>query len=171
MSLIKRTGLGLQKIYQKTLSKLNSLKGTPESIAKGVATGVAVSFTPFVGFHLLIVLAITKIAKENGMAGILGTVAGNPWTFPFIWYATLKTGHFLLQSEAPKLPPNFTKLFKELFHAVITLDFNAFLSDIWPVFLPMLVGCIPFYIITWIAVSRLTMCVLSEKTDKGDIKK
>ena len=72
MSLIKRLGLELRKIYKRTLLKLNTLKGTPESISKGFATGVAMSFTPFVGFHLILSLMITKITKQNGTAAALG---------------------------------------------------------------------------------------------------
>ena len=65
MSLIKKMGLGLKKIYQKNLSKLDTLKGNPKSISKGFATGVAISFTPFVGFHLLLSLFITKITNKT----------------------------------------------------------------------------------------------------------
>lgn len=149
MSLIKKMGLGLKRIYQKNLSKLDTLKGNPKSISKGFATGVAISFTPFVGFHLLLSLFITKITKQNGTAAALGTIAGNPWTFPFIWYATLHTGMFILYKDSNQTNVDFTMLFKELFHAVINLDFNSFISDIWPEFFPMLIGCIPFYIVAW----------------------
>ena len=168
MSLITKAGLELQKIYQKTVRKLDSPKGTPQSIAKGFATGVAMSFTPFVGFHILLSLMVAKVTKQNGIAATLGTIAGNPWTFPLIWYTTLHTGHFLLGSDAPKLPVNFKALFSELFHTVITLDFSAFLSDIWPVVFPMLVGCIPYYIAVWLLCSHLIAQVLSNKTDNGD---
>lgn len=169
MSLIEEVGLELQKIYQKTIEKLDSLKGTPKGIANGFATGVAMSFTPFVGFHILLSLIVAKITKQNGIAATLGTIAGNPWTFPFIWYATLHTGHFLLGSDAPKLPVNFKALFSELFHTVIALDFNAFLGDIWPIFFPMLIGCIPFYIVVWLLCSRLIERVLNKKVN-GDKK-
>lgn len=170
MSLIKKVGLGLQKIYQKTIEKLDSLKGTPESIAKGFATGVAMSFTPFVGFHILLSLIVCKLTKQNAIAATLGTIAGNPWTFPAIWYATLHTGHFLLGKAAPELHINFKTLFSELFHTVITLDFNAFLSDIWPIFLPMLVGSIPFYIVVWFLCSHLILRVLNQNKSKEDQK-
>lgn len=163
MSLIKKTGLALQKIYRKTILKLNTLKGTPESISKGFATGVAMSFTPFVGFHLILSLMITKITKQNGTAATLGTIAGNPWTFPFIWYSTLHLGYLILGNDAPKFAINFKILFSKLFHAVISLDFDSFLSDIWPEFYPMLIGCIPLYIIVWFIVSKMTIHVLSSK--------
>lgn len=147
---IKKVGLWLNKAYQKTVIKLNSIKGTPKNIAKGFATGVSMSFTPFVGFHLLLSLVITKLTNQNSTASALGTLAGNPWTFPFIWYATLKTGKIILSQEDIDSPINFKHLFTELYHAVITLDFDAFLSDIWPEFFPMLLGCIPFYIVVWL---------------------
>lgn len=166
MSLIKKMGLELCNFYQRTVNKLNSLKGTPESIAKGFATGVAMSFTPFVGIHIVLSLFIAKIDKQNGIAATLGTIAGNPWTFPIIWYATLHLGHFLLGSEAPKLPVNFEAIFSELFHAVISLDFHAFLSDIWPVFFPMLIGSLPFYIIVWFVCYWLVKQVLNKDTDR-----
>ena len=63
------------------MRKLDSLKGTPREIANGFATGVAMSFTPFVGFHLLLSLAVARLAGQNGIAAALGTIAGNPWTF------------------------------------------------------------------------------------------
>ena len=168
MSLIKKMGLELQKIYKKIFLKLYSIKGSSKSIAKGFATGVAVSFTPFVGFHILLSLIITKLTKQNSIAATLGTIAGNPWTFPFIWYLTLHTGHFLLSSDAPPLPVDFKVFFKNLFHAVISLDFNLFISDIWPIFLPMLVGCIPYYIIVWWLVSKIIEKSLPSSQYEGE---
>ncbi|MBO5441231.1 MAG: DUF2062 domain-containing protein, partial [Alphaproteobacteria bacterium] len=153
MSLLSKIGLGLKNIYNKTLNKLSALKGTPQSIAKGFATGAAMSFTPFVGFHLVLSLLVAKMTKQNGVAAALGTIIGNPWTFPFIWYLTLHTGHFMQGSEAPKLPVNFKTLFSELYHAVIKLDFNAFINDIWPIYYPMLIGCVPFHIGVWWSLS------------------
>ena len=149
MSLIKEVGRGLLKLYTKILVRLKEIKGTPESVAKGFATGIAISFTPFVGFHLLIALSIGKILKQSGVAATLGTLAGNPWTFPFIWYSTFNFGEFILNHQLAKIPENFDIFFKELFHAVIILDFKGFFDDIWPVFYPMLIGSIPFYIVSW----------------------
>ena len=166
MSLIDKVGLELKTIYYKTLSKLDSLKGNTKEIAKGFATGVAISFTPFVGFHLLLAILTTKITKQNSTAAALGTLAGNPWTFPFIWYATLYTGRFILYGYNDDAVIDFETLFKELFHAVLTLDFDAFISDIWPEFYPMLIGCIPFYIAVWAMVYHSIYHVL-----KGENKK
>jgi len=168
MSLLKKTGLKLYKIYQATIRKLKGLKGSDKSIAKGFATGAAISFTPFVGFHILLSLIITKITKENSIAATLGTIVGNPWTFPFIWYLTLHLGHFMLGANTTHIPVDFKEFFKKLFHAIISLDFNLFISDIWPIFLPMLIGCIPCYIIVWMLTTKLIEKALYTTSKKGE---
>ena len=155
----------IKNSYSRLLQKLNALKGSPQKIAKGFATGVAMSFTPFVGFHILLSLVITKITKQNGTAAILGTIAGNPWTFPFIWYLTLHTG-YLLQGDSPPFPTiDFKIFFSKLYHAVINLDIQLFISDIWPIFLPMLIGAIPYYIMIWFSLSHITFKVLLKNSE------
>lgn len=165
---LEKVGRRLRGLYLKILRKLDSLKGTPREIANGFATGVAMSFTPFVGFHLLLSLAVARLAGQNGIAAALGTIAGNPWTFPLIWYITLHIGLFVLGADAPQLPVGFKALFTELFHTVIGLDFSAFLEDIWPVFYPMLIGSIPLYIVVWWSVSRMAWRVLLNNPAKNE---
>lgn len=164
MSLILNLGLKLQKIYKNILNKLNSIKGSKKSVSKGFATGVAMSFTPFVGFHILLSLIVAKITKQNSIAATLGTIAGNPWTFPFIWYLVLHTGNFILRRTYFPKPDELKVFFSKLFHAIINLDFNLFLNDIWPIFLPMLIGCIPYYVLVWLFVSKVVFKAISSKT-------
>lgn len=168
MSPLKTMGLYLKNFNHKIFNKLRAINGTPESVAKGFTTGVAVSFIPFVGFHILIALLIAKITKQSGVAATLGTIAGNPWTFPLIWYATWHTGIFLGISNSAEENINFSLFFKELYHTVIMLDFNTFLRDIWPIFLTMLIGCIPFCIGIWYFTPRLIIPLLKTKSSKGD---
>ena len=123
-------------------------------VAKGFAYGCAVSFTPFVGFHALIAIGLAALYKQNRTAALLGTLFGNPWTFPLIWYIDWETGIFLFHN--PITPPDdFTVIFKELFAALIKLDFNAFFMDIWPIFKVMLIGCIPYFIAVWLIVPHI----------------
>lgn len=167
MALIKESGLGLQNFLGKIITKLKSLRGSNKSIAEGFATGAAMSFTPFVGFHLLLALILAKVTKQNGVAAALGTIVGNPWTFPFIWYADLRLGEFILATENIHEKIDFTVLFKELFYCVIMLDFDRFFSDIYPVFVPMLIGCIPFCVSAWFLCAHLVFKVLNLKADNG----
>ena len=48
---------GWKRYGQFILLKLHRLGGTPRSIAAGFACGAAISFTPFVGFHMILAAA------------------------------------------------------------------------------------------------------------------
>ncbi len=168
MSLIQKVGRELTKLYIKILNCLERIKGTSKSVAKGFATGVSVSFTPFVGFHLLIALFLCKLLKQNGVAASIGTIIGNPWTFPLIWYLTWHCGYMILDKPAIQMPEDFSVFFKELVYAVIMLDFKAFFDDIWPIFYPMLVGCVPFCVGIWWLIYKTLFYVLSNVAKKGE---
>ena len=130
--------------------RLRKLRGTPQSIAIGVACGVAVSFTPFVGFHILLAAGTAWLMHGSIIASALGTVIGNPWTFPFIWATVLYTGHLILRNEPRLGNTDFETFFEQAWQAVKSLNLEAFAHDIWPILWPMIVGCIPFCIIFWI---------------------
>lgn len=132
------------------LLRLKKLQGTPQSIAVGVACGVAISFTPFVGFHMLLAAGSAWLLGGSIIASALGTVIGNPWTFPFIWAAVSYTGRLILKSEHLPEHTDFEAFFAQAWQAVKNLNMDAFVHDIWPILWPMIVGCIPFYIIFWI---------------------
>lgn len=141
---------GWNRARQYILLRLNRLKGTPQEIASGLACGVAVSFTPFVGFHFVLAAITAWFVRGNILASALGTAAGNPWTFPFIWISVLYTGReFLGMGDEPTTKVDFLEFFEKGMHALMTFDFSLFFHDIWPILWPMMVGCIPFYIVSW----------------------
>ena len=74
---------------------LKRIKASPQELSLGLATGVAISFTPFIGLHALIAIFISWIIGGSMAAAIIGTLFGNPWTFPFIWYLTFEVGQFI----------------------------------------------------------------------------
>lgn len=76
--------------------RIRRLPGTPHSIAAGVAAGVAVSFTPFMGLHFLLACGLAYLLRGNLVAAAVGTAAGNPWTFPLIWTWSYGLGRWLL---------------------------------------------------------------------------
>ena len=76
---------------------LKRMKGSPRDLAAGLATGLAISFTPFIGLHTLLAILLAWIIGASMAAAIIGTLFGNPWTFPFIWYLTYELGQFLYQ--------------------------------------------------------------------------
>ena len=75
---------GWKRYSQYLMMRLHRLKGTPQSIAAGIACGVAISFTPFVGFHFVLAAITAFLLRGNILASALGTAAGNPlFGYPF----------------------------------------------------------------------------------------
>ncbi|MBQ8482648.1 MAG: DUF2062 domain-containing protein [Alphaproteobacteria bacterium] len=165
----------LSKYNKKILVRLKQLKGTPYSVAAGFACGVAISFTPFIGFHLILAAITAWFIRGNIVSSALGTLIGNPWTFPFIWIAVLSTGNFLL-GNGNMDNVNFLKIFEKSGEAVMTLNFKNFGHDVWPIIYPMMVGCIPYYIVSWFvsykliksAMDKLEQRRLKRQTLKGN---
>ena len=162
---------------KKILVRLKKLKGTPYSVAAGFACGIAISFTPFIGFHLILAAVTAWIIRGNIISSALGTLIGNPWTFPFIWVAVLSTGNMILDNTSVD-NVNFLKIFEKSGEALITFNFKNFGRDVWPIIYPMIIGCLPYYIISWFvsykiiksAMDKLEQRKLNRLTTKGNIK-
>ena len=153
------------------LLRLRRMPGTPRSIAAGVACGIAISFTPFVGFHLLLAALTAWIIRGNILASALGTAAGNPWTFPFIWLSVLYTGRWMLGGDyAHSVQVDFIHFFEKATRALLHFDFDLFFQDIWPILWPMMVGCIPYYIAAWLASYYLVKKALEKIGGNGGKK-
>ncbi len=114
------------------LKRILRLSGTPYAIAMGAAIGIFASFTPFLGFHLLITVVIAWLVGANAIAGIIATSIGNPLTFPIIWASTYQIGYLILRG-ANRMPP--ARLEHDIMHRP--------LAEIFPLIEPMLVGSIP----------------------------
>ena len=140
---------GWKRYGRYILLRLQRLKGTPREIAAGVACGVAISFTPFVGFHFVLAAITAWFVRGNILASAIGTAAGNPWTFPFIWISVLYTGRWFLGETQSGAKVEFLQVFEKSMHALMTFDFSVFFFDVWPIIWPMMVGCIPYYFLSW----------------------
>lgn len=91
--------IGLRRSARYMGHRMARLPDTSGSIAAGFAWGAAVSFTPSVGIHIALACLAAWATRTNVVAAALGTFVGEPWTFPFIWAATYKTGVLMLGGE------------------------------------------------------------------------
>jgi uncharacterized protein (DUF2062 family) len=114
------------------VKRILRLSGTPHAIALGAAVGVFASFTPLVGFHLIITFVVTWALGANMIAGGIGTAIGNPLTFPLIWASTYEVGSLILRGASTDAP---ARLGHDLTH-------KSF-EQILPLLKPMLVGSVP----------------------------
>ncbi|MBV6632775.1 MAG: DUF2062 domain-containing protein [Alphaproteobacteria bacterium] len=72
------------------------LAASPYAVATGFACGVAMSFTPLIGLHFVIAAIIAFPLRGSVIAAALGTLVGNPLTFPLMWGCSYHMGLFML---------------------------------------------------------------------------
>ncbi len=136
------------------------LKGSAASIAGGLACGVAVSFTPFIGLHFLLAMAIAWLIRANIVASMLGTMAGNPVTFVPIWILIYETGSLLLGRVTEV--GDIKKLTGSMEYEG-ALGFFEKLPDLfWPIIWPMLLGGLIWAPIAWIASYYILKPIIAE---------
>ena len=119
--------------------RVRRLPGTPYRIAAGVASGAAVSFTPFIGLHFVVAALLALLLRGNVVASAIGTAVGNPWTFPFIWTWIYTLGQWLMGADAASDFP-------------ATLDLDYIFERPVDVLWPMTLGALPTAVVVWIAI-------------------
>ncbi len=87
---------GLLRQFKLTMIRLLRLKSTPDAVARGVALGVFVGFTPFFGFHILIAVVLAFLFRQNKIAAFAGVWITNPLSAPFIYGLEYEVGRMLL---------------------------------------------------------------------------
>lgn len=61
-------------------------------VTAGLASGGAISFSPFFGTHLFQAAGLALLIRASWPAALVGTLVGNPWTFPFMLKISYDTG-------------------------------------------------------------------------------
>ena len=144
------------------LMRLKRLPSSPHRIAVGCATGVFAIFTPFLGGQLIMCAALAWMLRGSIIASFLGSFAGNPLTYPFIWVATYNVGQTMLGSTGSfrlgELQDKAAFLGDAL-HDASTRAILMALEALWPILKPMAVGALPLgglaAAATYVSVRRL----------------
>lgn len=76
--------------------RVKRLPDSPHKIALGFACGVFASFTPLFGLHFFYAAFCAWIVRGNILAACIGTIVGNPITFPFIATVSLGLGRQIM---------------------------------------------------------------------------
>lgn len=130
--------------------RLRRLPDQPHRIARGVATGVFLSFSPLHGFHFIVAALVCLAIRGNVLAAFVGTFAGNPLTTPFIALGAVGLGRTILGLPGDMSPQ---VIFREFAHATAETWHNVMsaigpgptswsgLAEFWhEIFLPYAVG-------------------------------
>jgi uncharacterized protein (DUF2062 family) len=87
--------MGWPRAFRYMKFRLLRLSDTTHQLAAGLATGVSFSFSPILGTQFFQAMFVAYIARVNVLGSFIGTFFGNPWTFPFMWLASIKLGSYL----------------------------------------------------------------------------
>ena len=136
--------------------KLARLPASPHAIASGFACGSMVSFTPLLGLHFLLAIVFAYLIRGNLVAALLGTIVGNPITFPFIWGLIYNVGAFLTSNKQNELNQE--------------INFDMIITQTYEIFLPMLIGGAVLAIPVWLTTYLLTHSFVSSYK-KSKVKK
>ncbi len=107
--------------------RVQRIRDTPEKIALGFACGALASFTPLFGLHFFVAAFFAWILRANVVAGLFGTIVGNPLTFPFIATASIGVGRFLMGGSGQNVDGEGVL---SAFGDVAALLWNALLSSL-----------------------------------------
>ena len=127
--------------------KLARLPASSYAISSGFACGSMVSFTPLLGFHFLLAIMFAYLLRANYIAALLGTIIGNPVTFPFIWGLIYKVGAFVVDKQNSNLSPN--------------INFDMIVNQTYEIFIPMVVGGAILAIPIWVSTYYITYSFVS----------
>jgi uncharacterized protein (DUF2062 family) len=128
------------------MMRLKRLKSSPHRIAVGAAAGIFAIFTPFLGVQLLLAGAISVILRGSILASLLSSFAGNPLTYPIIWFATYNLGSALLGAQTSMRIVDLQSKAAALWDSIIRLSperIGASIEGLWPLFKPMVIGSLP----------------------------
>lgn len=134
--------MGWRRAFRYAKYRVLRLSDTTHKIAAGLAIGVVISFTP-PGLHFPQVAFIAWLLRANILCALIGTFAGNPWTFPFLWWAAISFGAFLMNllgvSAEVAIPD----------HVPLSTLFYMATHEPFRVFLPWAVGGYLLAVLTW----------------------
>ncbi len=127
--------------------KIYKIRDFPDAVAIGLAWGVAISFTPLLGFHLIICYLGTISMRGNLIAATVGSVIGNPWTFPFFFYIAYKLGVNFIYSPLDQYD----------------FKINFLIENFNKLFFPTLIGSLPIAITAWFITYNVSKFYLEKK--------
>ncbi|MCR9147021.1 MAG: DUF2062 domain-containing protein [Rhodobacteraceae bacterium] len=169
---------GFIRAWKYLAVRLSRLKKSPHAIAAGAASGVAASFSPLLGLHIVLAGVLTFITRGSMVAALVGTLIGNPLTFPIFFSATYWVGARVTDLAATEPSQALDKIAEGLddrseaeadaaADAVLDAAENmiedgwsfAAIDVIWPVLSTMMIGAailIPFiYALSYLAIRAL----------------
>ncbi len=130
---------GLFRQFKLNVIRLARIQSHTDAVARGLALGVFIGFSPTFGIQLILAIALAMLLRQNKLATFIGVWVTNPLTAPFIYGLEYEVGRLLL-----RMPPIYSKHFFDL-----NLGWHMGAKVILPLCLGSLVLGIPAAIISY----------------------
>lgn len=103
------------------------IRGSPEQISLGMALGIFIGMTPFMGFHTVSSVALASLFGWNKITAGIGVFITNPVTAPIIYPFTYQLGSKITGYSDPE---KLAALFQD--NGIISLIKNSplFITDL-----------------------------------------
>lgn len=130
----------LNRLRRFFVYRVLSLDDTPHRIALGVAIGIFVTWTPTIGFQMILTVALAWLLRANKLVGVPFVWISNPFTLVPIYGPNFLLGSWLLGGQYTWR--QFDRAFHQAmaFHGVWYERVQAWWHAIWPIFMPLWLG-------------------------------
>ncbi len=99
---------------------------SPHRIAKGMAVGLFIAWSPLIGLHIILALLLSTLLKANKFIAVIGVWVCNPFTIVPIYYPSYFLGKKILSIFYPE--NNFSgSQIKDMFSSFESGNIIAFL--------------------------------------------
>jgi hypothetical protein len=137
--------------FERHLEKLLHTHDTPRRTAFALALGVAIGFSPFLGFHLVIGVLVAFLFNLNRVAVIGGVCLNLPWVMGFYYAGTTALGTWILGTPVPE------RLMRSLRAAWLLPEWDARIDAVggllepllWPFTLGSIIGALVLGLATY----------------------
>ncbi len=106
---VAQTGKGLMGTLKRGFHRFVAIRGTPREIALGLALGVFVGMTPFMGVHTATAVLLAVVFGWSKLSAAVGVQISNVATAPFVYWFTYQVGKSFHTAKVPfRLPSEFS---------------------------------------------------------------
>ena len=122
-----------RSLIRRWLSALLHIQDTPQRTAAAFALGVFFGFSPFLGLHTVMALALAFPLNLNRVAVLLGVYSNLPWIIGAYYASTTMLGAALLRT---RLPVGFRDRLSDLF--ALSVFQGGFWQELSRLLMPLL---------------------------------
>jgi uncharacterized protein len=143
----------IKDFFAQKLKTLREIRAEPEAVAGGVAIGMFLGFTPFIGFKTVLALLIAWLARCSKLAAVIAVTLHDVLlpVAPFMVWVEYHLGRWVLR--LPPIPPppvNKVHSFLDRLHSWTSLfHWDFFCKYVYPVLVGSILIAIPIAIASY----------------------